>query len=177
MRGHTTGRSAFPHIIPLYRLWAYTVPQSICRIAKQGGGTAVISMNRQELLFNLDVFASRVKAAFAHDQFLHTARFARSDELKPIASQHLNIRSLLLAETHYGHLLQVQPTPAHPELGNMLIVGRSRSGKGLHAGGQGFNWPDSFISNDLKSEARNLIGGGRKTKGGGVCFLPARGWS
>jgi type IV secretory pathway TraG/TraD family ATPase VirD4 len=129
-------------------------------------------MNRQEFLFTLDTFASRVKAAFAHEAFLHTARFARSDELKPIASQRLNKRSLLLAETHYGHLLQVQPTLAHPELGNMLVVGRSRSGKGLHAGGQGFNWPDSFISNDLKSEARNLIGGYRKTLGDEYCFDP-----
>jgi hypothetical protein len=94
-------------------------------------------MNKQELLFNFDVFASRVKAAFAHEQSLHNSRFARPDELKPIASQCLDKHSLLLAETHYGHLLQVQSTPAHPELGNMLIVGRSRSGKGLHAGGQG----------------------------------------
>src|SRR4051794_21203821 len=164
MRDYSTCGSAFTRFIPLQQLWAYSVSQSICRITKQEGGTAVVSMNRQEFLFNLDVFASRVKAAFAHEQFLHTARFARSDELKPIASQRLNKRSLLLAETHYGHLLQVQPTPAHPELGNMLIVGRSRSGKGLHAGGQGFNWPDSFISNDLKSEARNLIGQGNRAK-------------
>src|SRR3954451_10139083 len=139
MRGYTTCGSPFTHFIPLHRLREYTVPLSVCWITKQRGGTAVVSMNRQEFLFNLDAFASRVKAAFAHEQFLHTARFARSDELKPIASQHLNKRSLLLAEAHYGPLLQVQPTLAHPELGNMLIVGRSRSGKGLHAGGQGFN--------------------------------------
>ena len=129
-------------------------------------------MNKQEFLFNLDAFASRVKAAFAHEQSLHNSRFARTDELKPIASQRLDKQSLLLAETHYGHLLQVQSTPAHPELGNMLIVGRSRSGKGLHAGGQGFNWPNSFISNDLKGEARNLIGGFRNTLGDEFCFDP-----
>jgi hypothetical protein len=107
-------------------------------------------MNTQEFLYNLDAFASRVKAAFAHEQSLHNSRFARPDELKPIASQCLDKQSLLLAETHYDHLLQVQSTPAHPELGNMLIVGRSRSGKGLHAGGQGLTWPDSFIANDLE---------------------------
>jgi type IV secretion system protein VirD4 len=129
-------------------------------------------MNTQEFLFNFDAFASRVKAAFAHEQSLHNSRFARPDELKPIASQCLDKQSLLLAETHYDHLLQVQSTPAHPELGNMLIVGRSRSGKGLHAGGQGFTWPDSFISNDLKGEARNLIGGYRETLGDEYCFDP-----
>jgi type IV secretion system protein VirD4 len=129
-------------------------------------------MNKQEFLFNLAAFASRVKAALAHEQSLHNSRFARPDELKPIASQHLDKHSLLLAETHYDHLLQVQSTPAHPELGNMLIVGRSRSGKGLHAGGQGFNWPDSFIANDLKGEARNLIGGYRNTLGDEYCFDP-----
>src|SRR4051812_13764136 len=164
MRGYTTCGSPIPRFIPLQQLRAYTVTLSICRIAKQGSRTAVVTMNRREFLFNLDAFSSRVKVALAHEEFLHTARLARSDELKPIASQRLNKRSLLLAETHYGHLLQVQPTLAHPELGNMLIVGRSRSGKGLHAGGQGFNWPDSFISNDLKSEARNLIGQGNRAK-------------
>src|SRR3954470_6378506 len=86
MRGNTTCGSPIPRFIPLHRLRAYTVPLSVCRITKQGGGTAVVSMNKQEFLFNLDVFASRVKAAFAHEQFLHTARFARSDELKPIAA-------------------------------------------------------------------------------------------
>src|SRR3954452_15742564 len=97
MRRHTTGRSPIPRFIPLQQLRAYTVPQSICRIAKQGGGTAVVSMNRQEFLFNFDAFASRVKTALAHEQSLHNSRFARLDELKPIASQRLNKRSLLLA--------------------------------------------------------------------------------
>src|SRR3954467_13922975 len=134
MRDHSTCGSAFAHVIPLHWLWEYPVPLSLSGLRKQEGRTAVVSMNNQEFLFNLDAFASRVKAAFAHEQSLHNSRFARTDELKPIASQHLDKQSLLLAETHFGHLLQVQSTPAHPELGNMLIVGRSRSGKGLHAG-------------------------------------------
>jgi type IV secretory pathway TraG/TraD family ATPase VirD4 len=37
---------------------------------------------------------------------------------------------------------------------------------------QGFNWPNSFISNDLKGEARNLIGGYRETLGDEYCFDP-----
>src|SRR4051812_43906031 len=106
MRGHTTCGSPIPRFIPLQQLRAYSVSLSICRSTKQGSRPAVVSMNRNELLFNLDAFASRVKAALAHEESLHNSRFARSDELKPIASQHLNIRSLLLAETHYGHLLQ-----------------------------------------------------------------------
>src|SRR4051812_31290484 len=118
MRDHSTGRSAFPHIIPLHWLWEYPVPLAICRSIRKGGRTAVVSMNKQELLFNLDAFASRVKAALAYEQSLHNSRFARLDELKPIASQRLDKHSLLLAETHYGHLLQVQSTPTHPELGN-----------------------------------------------------------
>src|SRR3954462_12302093 len=101
MRGHTACGSPIPRLIPLQQLRAYSVPQSICRITKQEGGTAVVSMNKQEILFNLNTFACRVKAALAHEQFLHTARFARTDELKPIASQRLNKRSLLLVETHY----------------------------------------------------------------------------
>lgn len=108
----------------------------------------------------------------SHEQHLHNDRFASSDDLKPIASTSLNETSLLLAEANYGHLLQVRPTLAHPELGNLLIVGRTRSGKGLHAVSQCLTWPHSMIVNDIKGELFTLTAGYRRTLGPVYVFNP-----
>jgi len=88
-------------------------------------------------------------------QALHRARFAHVDEVWPLLSSSfipdgmlLGTRRLLLSK----RLVTVRQTRHRPELGNLLIVGRTRSGKGLLATSQLLTWHHSVIVNDIKGE-------------------------
>jgi type IV secretion system protein VirD4 len=78
---------------------------------------------------------------------LHRARFAGLDELGTLVSHSPTPTSLLLGvrkhPPHYFSL--VQPTATHRELGNLLIVGPTRSGKGLLATSQLLSWQHSVL--------------------------------
>jgi len=88
-------------------------------------------------------------------QALHRARFARTHELWPLFSAAfvpdrvlLGTRRLLLGKP----LVTVRKTKHRPELGNLLIVAPTRSGKGLLAVSQLLTWHHSVIVNDIKGD-------------------------
>ena len=83
---------------------------------------------------------------------LHTARFATKHELAAFQTSTLPTTGLLLGTTQQHRIIAVQPTPTHKELGNLLVVGRTRSGKGLFAKSVLLSWPHSVIVNDIKGE-------------------------
>jgi type IV secretion system protein VirD4 len=101
-------------------------------------------------------------------QALHRARFARTHELWPLFSSSfvpdsvlLGTRRLLLGKP----FVTVRKTKQRPELGNLLIVAPTRSGKGLLAVSQLLTWHHSVIVNDIKGDLfaqtagfRSLIG-------------------
>ncbi len=101
-----------------------------------------------------------------HDTRLHKARFARIDELSPLLSHTPRSEGLLMGK---HKLLQqfvcVRPTRNRREIGNMLIVGPTRSGKGLLATSQLLSWKHSAVVNDIKGELFTATAGYRSQIG------------
>jgi type IV secretion system protein VirD4 len=91
----------------------------------------------------------------SHDHHkLHAARFARLHELSHLLSPGLDDlkTSLLLGIGHFNHFVCVRPTKTRSELGNLMVVARTRGGKGLLAVSQLLTWPHSVIVNDIKGD-------------------------
>ena len=74
--------------------------------------------------------------------------------------------SLLLGATgSLNRVLQVRPTRARRELGNMLITAPTRGGKGLLAVSQLLTWRGSAVVNDIKGDLFEQTAGYRATLG------------
>lgn len=100
---------------------------------------------------------------------IHRARFANLSELIPLLSRTLSpdgvlfgVRRVLL---FFQRLVVVRPTETRREIGNLLIVGPTRSGKGLLAISQLLSWNHSAIVNDIKGELFAATAGYRSTLG------------
>ncbi len=100
---------------------------------------------------------------------LHRARFARSDELKELLHKTPRSDGVLLGLMRrllfFKHFVVVRPTKTRQEIGNTLIVGPTRSGKGLLATCQLLSWQHSVIVNDIKGELFLQTAGYRSTLG------------
>ena len=100
----------------------------------------------------LSILYEELTEAFSHKHRLHPERFAKNSEVDGILSSQLDGEHLLLGIGDYGHIFRVRSTKERKELGNMLIVGRTRCGKGLLANSQILTWPQSIIVNDIKGD-------------------------
>ena len=101
-------------------------------------------------------------------QALHRARFARLGELWPLLSSSFPPDGLLLGTRPFllsQRLVTVRRTKQRPELGNLLIVGRSGGGKGLLAVSQLLTWYNSVIVNDIKGDLFSQTAGFRSLLG------------
>src|SRR5258708_7424783 len=97
-------------------------------------------------------------------QALHRARFAHTSEVWPLLSSSFVPNGVLLGTRRFllsRHLVTVRQTRQRPELGNLLIVAPTRSGKGLLAVSQLLTWHHSVIVNDIKGELYNQTAGFR----------------
>jgi type IV secretion system protein VirD4 len=101
-------------------------------------------------------------------QALHRARFARAFEVWPLLSPSfapdgvlLGTRRVLLSQ----RLATIRKTKQRPELGNLLIVAPTRSGKGLLAVSQLLAWHHSVIVNDIKGDLFTQTAGFRSLLG------------
>src|SRR4051794_40101021 len=92
------------------------------------------------------------KKIFPEEKGLYHNRFAENHELEPILGLDLDGEYLLLGIGEYKHLLRVESTRKRKELGNILVVGRTRCGKGLLGKPQMLKWTQSVIANDIKGE-------------------------
>jgi type IV secretion system protein VirD4 len=101
-------------------------------------------------------------------QALHRARFAHTRELWPLLSSSF-VRDCVLLGTRRFLLSKpfviVRKTPPRPELGNLLIVAPTRSGKGLLAVSQLLTWHHSVIVNDIKGDLFTQTAGFRSLLG------------
>lgn len=89
------------------------------------------------------------------NQVLHRARFAHLEEVWPLLSPTFPLEGVLLGTRRFlwsKRLVTVRSTRHRPELGNLLIVAPTRSGKGLLAVSQLLTWHHSIIVNDIKGE-------------------------
>src|SRR6266699_5999808 len=101
-------------------------------------------------------------------QALHRARFARTHELWPLSSASFVPDSVLLGTRRFllsKRLVTVRQTNQRPELGNLLIVAPTRSGKGLLAVSQLLTWHHSVIVNDTKGDLFTQTAGFRSLLG------------
>src|SRR5260370_18844159 len=100
---------------------------------------------------------------------LHRARFAHGDELKELLNKTLCSDGVLLGlmrhHLFFKHFVAVRPTKRRLEIGNTLVVGPTRSGKGLLATSQLLSWQHSVIGNDIKGELFAQTAGYRSSLG------------
>src|SRR2546421_10625125 len=120
-------------------------------------------------------------------QALHRARFAQLEQLCPLLPAGFPPDGMLLGTRRFllsKRLVTVRKTSQRPELGNLLIVAPTRSGKGLLAVSQLLTWQHSVIVNDIKGELFAQTAGYRSTLGKvfvidptgiGHCFDPLQG--
>src|SRR6266699_1867681 len=119
---------------------------------------------------------------------LHRARFAKDSELKELLSTTPCADGVLFGTKRrylfFKRYVAVRPTQKRREIGNTLIVGPTRSGKGLLAVSQLLSWQHSVVVNDIKGELFAATGGYRSTLGHvyvldptgvGYCFDPLQG--
>jgi len=101
-------------------------------------------------------------------QALHRARFAHLDEVWPLLSASFPFDGVLLGTRRFlfsKRLVTVRQTKHRPELGNLLIVAPTRSGKGLLAVSQLLTWHHSVIVNDIKGDLFTQTAGFRSLLG------------
>ncbi len=125
-------------------------------------------------LLRTAIFFNRIGAWLQEKNHLHTSRFAHNYELSPLMSNTLSSSGLLVGIGAYNQFLRVSSTPLRPQLRNMLIVARTRGGKGLLAIPQILDWKYSIIVNDIKGELSEATAGDR-AKRGDVFFIDPRG--
>ena len=122
------------------------------------------TINTQRFFLSLSMVVNRIAAFFTHQNSLHRARFARIDEMSHLLATQPVGDGLLLGVGH-SHFLMVRPQKTRSELGNLLIVGPTRSGKGLLATSQLLSWQGSVVVNDIKGELFTQTAGYRNTLG------------
>jgi type IV secretion system protein VirD4 len=119
---------------------------------------------------------------------IHRARFAKLSELRELLSREPSVDGVLLGVRRvflfFKRFVVVRPTSRRQEIGNTLIVGPTRSGKGLLATSQLLSWNHSVIVNDIKGELFTQTAGYRATLGSvyvidptgvGHCYDPLEG--
>src|SRR6266704_3554862 len=107
---------------------------------------------------------------------LHRARFANHSELKELLSTTPCADGVLFGTKRrylfFKRYVAVRPTQKRREISNTLIVGPTRSGKGLLAVSQLLSWQHSVVINDIKGELFAATGGYRSTLGKVVVIDP-----
>ena len=129
-------------------------------------------MTAQRLRLRCGIMASRVAERFSKERHSRDARFAKLHELAPLISSRVDLPSLILGIGPYFHPLRVHGTAKRPELGNMLVNGPTRCGKGLLATSQILTWEGSVIVNDIKGELYEKTAGYRNRLGPVYRFDP-----
>jgi type IV secretion system protein VirD4 len=106
------------------------------------------------------------------DARLHRARFANHHELADLVHHTPVPLSLLLGGNRLRSFFLVRSLSIRRELGNILIVGPTRSGKGLLATSQLLTWQGSVVVNDIKGDLFLQTAGYRATMGKVVVIDP-----
>lgn len=113
------------------------------------------------------------------DKRLHTARFARHDEMETLFARIPCNDGLTLGRVRqfffFHHYVCVRPTKTKKEIGNSLILAPTGGGKGNQIEGQILAWKESMIINDPKGDLFLKTGAYKKTLGDVYVIDPTRG--
>jgi type IV secretory pathway TraG/TraD family ATPase VirD4 len=122
--------------------------------AVPGEGGRIIAV--KSYLYKLAVFFDKISARFSKEKNIFKARYARLSELVEIYLDKVHISKkitgIFLAIGQFEHVLCIRPNKDQKELGNMLVIAKTRSGKGLNIGTNLLRWPYPTIINDIKDE-------------------------
>lgn len=113
------------------------------------------------------------------DTRLHTARFARHDEMETLLYKNPCSDGLTLGRVRqflfFHHYVCVRPTKAKKEIGNSLILAPTGGGKGNQIRGQIIAWKESMIINDPKGDLFFATAGEKAKQGIVYVIDPTRG--
>ena len=127
----------------------------------------------KRISYKLNIIQDAIAGVFGHKKELHTARFARTSELKALISYTFDEEnSLLIGKDRFGHVLRICPSANRRELGNVLIEAPTRGGKGLLATAQLLSWKGSVVVNDIKGDLFTHTAGYRAQFSDVVVFDP-----
>jgi len=124
----------------------------------------------QNLLYKSTLAIDQLTAP--RESHLYPSRLSHLHELKPFLSEEVDDTSLLFGESIYNRVLKITPTDTQRELSHLMLIGRSRSGKGLCIETNLLTWPNSCIVNDIKGELYEKTAGYRSTLGDVFVFDP-----
>jgi len=71
----------------------------------------------------------------------------------------------------FDRVLTAKPRASQKEIGNVLIIAKTRRGKSLNAETNALTWPYAFLANDIKKELWHRTAGFRETGLGGKALL------
>jgi type IV secretion system protein VirD4 len=106
---------------------------------------------------------------------LHTARFARLHECMRIciakADSLKKMPVILIGLAPFDHVFCVRPTKKQKELANLVLLGKTRVGKGLNITTNLLTWPFPVVVNDIKREFWEQTAGWRERGLNGRSFM------
>jgi type IV secretory pathway TraG/TraD family ATPase VirD4 len=117
----------------------------------------------QDIFYHASILLDQLTAP--RGNLLLNARFSRLHEIKQFLTNQFDRTCLSLGESIFGRVLQSIPTQKQRELGHMLLIGRTRGGKGLNIETQLYTWASSCIVNDIKGELYQRTAGYRNSLG------------
>ena len=119
----------------------------------------------KSLFYHFCLGISRLFHFLSAAHHLHTARTAYPHETAKIAIPITHITrkmtAIYLAVGQFGQILCLKRTKAQNQLGNILLEGKTRAGKGLAIETNLLTWPHSVLINDIKGELFNRTAGFR----------------
>jgi type IV secretion system protein VirD4 len=112
------------------------------------------------------VFFGELAKHFSKEHKLYKARYAYICELAGISIDKAHITNkvtaIFLAFGHYQQVFCAKPTKNQKEIANILLIGKTRVGKGLNIETNLLTWPYPTIVNDIKGELWSRTAGFRE---------------
>ncbi len=118
------------------------------------------------LLYIATIISSVFTSFFASERQLFTARFAKIHERFRLTIKHSAILNksplFLLGLGRFNRVFCVRPTTTQRELANVLLLGKTRIGKGLNIVTNLLRWSAPVVVNDIKGELWDQTAGWRE---------------
>jgi type IV secretory pathway TraG/TraD family ATPase VirD4 len=124
--------------------------------------------------YHLRLFFSRLHA-FLASHHLHPARYSFLHEIAACSLPKTDIGkkmpAIFLAMGKFGRVLVAKPRETQQEIGNILLIAKTRRGKSLNAETNALTWPYPLIANDIKKELWWRTAGFREKGLGGKALM------
>ena len=134
-----------------------------------------LRLKGKRFIYRLAVFLSWLTAIVHTTRSLNTARHAFLHELEqlslPKEAIGTKIPAIFLAIGRFDRVLAAKPRAAQREIGNVLLIAKTRRGKSLNAETNCLTWPHPLLINDIKKELWHTTAGFREKGLGGKALM------